>query len=129
MGTFRGARGPRGDDAVLYFLRVADCRDCPPSPPNFQISAPAERVDPADFCNKISHKQIRQSVNDHRHLGHLIAHFYMSWRLLRCLLDHDHRVVEMDAMYHPRIACSAVMGVKIRMDVIDHALTYFDEGR
>ena len=24
-----GARGPRGDDAISYFSRVADCRDCP----------------------------------------------------------------------------------------------------
>ncbi|WP_225153789.1 MULTISPECIES: transposase [Bradyrhizobium] len=23
------ARGPRGDDAISYFSRVADCRDCP----------------------------------------------------------------------------------------------------
>lgn len=39
-----GARGPRGDDAISYFSRVADCRDCPlkskccPNPPSRKIT-------------------------------------------------------------------------------------------
>lgn len=39
-----GARGPRGDDAISYFSRVVDCRDCPlkskccPSSPSRKIT-------------------------------------------------------------------------------------------
>ena len=87
-----GARGPRGDDAISYFSRVADCRDCLlkskccPSSPSRKITRHVheEARDAARAIAKTAAYQ--QTRRDRKKVEMLFAHLKRILRLGRLRL-------------------------------------------